>query len=132
MTDETDQPTVRHYLADDYGSDKHGPLTALVAEQTGGGQGTHTRAIAFKANLDHIHPVLWPTLLAQYGLAEDDTTAPEDLLEERVRQAYRDEGKIAAIRVYRNLTRRPGHVASLSTSKNAVERICESVGSDAR
>jgi hypothetical protein len=73
MTDETDQPTVRYYLSDDYGSDEHGPLTALVAEKTGGGHGTHTRAIAFKANLDHIHPVLWPTLLAQYGLAEPPT-----------------------------------------------------------
>lgn len=63
--------TTRHFVS------KYGGPLALWVEQPGGGCGTHRWAIAFREDLDRIHPVLWPTLLAQHELV-DDPTGPDN------------------------------------------------------
>lgn len=71
----TNTPAVRHYVAADGGP------TALWVEQSGGGCGIHRRAIAFRQDLDRIHRVLWPTLLAQYELVDptEDDDGPDGI-----------------------------------------------------
>lgn len=67
------ETTTSYFLSDEYSSHS----IALVVEHATPGGGYYRHTVAFKADLDKMHPALWPTLLVQYGLSE--SASPEHL-----------------------------------------------------